>query len=244
VAAPRFRFRRPLNPSKLRARAVLAGLLLVVALVLGLPLLMVHISGVPWDHLADVGDAYGGASALLSAVALCGVGASLIYQQRQLRQEMVMIRRQQHFELIRLGIDDVDLLRAVDVELGEAPDGRQQAYLNLMTNYWHSMWELGEIDDEELRALGSSIFRGEVGCRWWAKYGESWIGTRQRPSRRRFIEMMSEACAAEVAWAAERPAIPQQSTSRRPALAAAAAAVIFGVIIGIDRSRRFRSIRY
>ena len=177
---------------------------MVISLVLGFPLLIVYLSGWPWDRLADVGDAYGGASALLSAVALCGVGASLVYQQRQLRQEMVMIRRQQHFEVVRLGIDDIDLLRALDVELAESPEGRQWAYLNLMTNYWHSMWELGEIDDEELRLLASSIFRGEIGRRWWAKYGNGWIGTRRRPGRRRFIDLMSEVCVAEGVAAAQR----------------------------------------
>lgn len=187
---------------------MVAGLVVLIALVLGFPLLIVYLSGWPWDRLADVGDAYGGASALLSAVALCGVGASLVYQQRQLRQEMVMIRRQQHFELVRLGIDDIDLLRAVDEELASSPDGRQQAYLNLMTNYWHSMWELGEIDDEELRLLAASLFHGELGRRWWLRYGNAWIGTRRRPGRRRFIDLMSEVCAAERVAAARRATDP------------------------------------
>ncbi|MEU8610347.1 DUF6082 family protein [Actinoplanes sp. NPDC048791] len=217
----------------------MAGLLLAIVLVLFFPLLIVHLSGLPWDRLADVGDAYGGASALLSAVALCGVGASLVYQQRQLRQEMVMIRRQQHFELVRLGIDDIELLRAVDQDLADSSDGRQQAYLNLMTNYWHSMWELGEIDDEELRELASSIFRGELGRRWWAKYGESWIGTRRRPGRRRFIDMMSEVCAAESAAAAVPVAAPERTVDRRRVAVMAAAVAIVAATIGV-RSLRLR----
>lgn len=201
MASRGFHPRALLNPSRARAGAVISGSIAAFVLVLGSPVLLVHLWGLPWGRVAEIGDAHGGASALVSAVALCGVGASLIYQQRQLRQEMLMFRRQQHFDLVRLGIDDAELLRAVDVDLGSSPDGRQQAYLNLMTSYWHSMWELGEIDDEELLLLASSIFRGEIGRRWWTRYGKSWIGTRRRPSHRRFVDLMSEAHAAEVAAA-------------------------------------------
>jgi hypothetical protein len=241
VPAHRLASRWPLGPSRLRTGAVLVGFSLVIALVVGFPLLIVYLAGLSWHDMADIGDAYGGASALLSAVALCGVGASLFYQQRQLRQEMVMIRQQQHFELIRLGIDDVSLLRAVDAELAECPDGRQRAYLNLLTNYWHAMWELDEIDDDELRDLASSMFRGQVGRRWWAKYGRSWIGTRPRPSGSRFIQVMSEACAAEDAAAARRPTTSRRSVDRRPAVAIAAAAVVCGAVIGINTVRRLHS---
>lgn len=189
MASRGFRPLALLNPSRARAGAVISGSIAAFVLVLGSPVLLVHLWGLPWGRVAEIGDAYGGASALVSAVALCGVGASLIYQQRQLRQEMLMFRRQQHFDLVRLGIDDTELLRAVDIDLGSSPDGRQQAYLNLMTN------------DEELLLLASSIFRGEVGRRWWTRYGKNWIGTRQRPSHRRFVGLMPEAHAAEVAAA-------------------------------------------
>jgi hypothetical protein len=195
---------RGLRSSKPSAVALWAGLAGAVALVLSFPVMLIALSGLSWDQLADMGDAYGGASALLSAIALCGVGISLISQQRQVRQEMVMIRRQQHFELVRLGIEDVELMGAVDERLAHASDARQQAYLNLMTNYWLAMWELDEIDADELRQLASSIFRGESGRRWWEQHGEGWIGTRGRPGRPRFIEILTEVWASESAAAAAR----------------------------------------
>ncbi len=79
-------------PTRPTVRTALTAFTCVVAAVLALPPLIMAASGrrLSWTDMADIGDAYGGASALLSAVALCAVGASLAYQQRQIRQEMAV----------------------------------------------------------------------------------------------------------------------------------------------------------
>jgi len=222
---------------------VLAALLGIVIMVLGFPLLMVQFSGsrLPWDKLADVGDAYGGASALLSAAAMCGVGASLVYQQRQLRQEMVMIERQQHFELVKLAIEDKDLMRAVDGGLAASPEGKQQAYANLTMNYWLSMWELGEIDDEELQGLTAVMFQSRIARTWWLSQEKTWLGTRFRPQRARFMAFVSEQCAAAASSAAATPAVPTpvptpRSLVRGTALITASL-VVAGAVIRVRQSR-------
>jgi hypothetical protein len=83
--------RRPVAAG-VRTGILIVGFGALLVLVLGSPLLMATVSGtaLPWGRLADVGDAFGGVSALLSAVALCGIGASLIFQQRQVRQEALL----------------------------------------------------------------------------------------------------------------------------------------------------------
>jgi Family of unknown function (DUF6082) len=221
--------------------AVLVGATLVV---LGFPLVMLHLSGsrLPWDRMADIGDAYGGASSLLSAAALCGVGASLVYQQRQIRQEAMMIERQQHFELIKLGLEDPHLLRALDRDLADSPVGRQIAYLNLLMNYWLAMWEIGEVDDEELFGLASGMFRYGVARDWWKQYGPTWIGTRVRPRRQRFIEVVSAACAA-----ADSPPPPsplaeagRRSSRWRHVVAVGVPVACAGIAVGVSRLRRDR----
>ena len=229
----------------MRAGLVVGGLLSVIVVVLGFPLLMVLLSGskLPWDRLADVGDAYGGASALLSAAALCGVGASLVYQQRQLRQEMSMIERQQHFDLVKLSLENPELMRALDEDLSSSPDGRQIAYLNLMMNYWLAMWELGEIDDSELTGLASGMFRGATARSWWGSYGSGWIGTRRKPRRQRFIDIVSAAHART----SVTPDVRGEETVKRSQSWIRIASVgiplaVAGAVVGVSRYRRARSV--
>lgn len=227
-------------PPRARATAIFIGLPFLAALILSFPLLAVRLSDnrLSWDRMADVGDAYGGASALLSAAALCAVGASLAYQQRQIRQEMAMIERQQHFELVKLGLDNFDLMPAVDADLAAAPHGRQQVYANLMMNYWLSMWELGEIDDGELRDLATGMFRSEIARTWWrTRGGEGWIGTVVHPRRRRFITIVSAACAEEEAVAVQ-PEGPSRRRKWRRRTTTAASLIVVIAAVGISRRRR------
>ncbi|MCM4084101.1 DUF6082 family protein [Paractinoplanes hotanensis] len=158
------------------------------------PLVMTRLSGtaLPWGRLADVGDTFGGVSALLSAVALCGIGASLIFQQRQVRQEFADIDRQQHIELLKLAIDNPELIEVLSPETAAGSHARHELYANLMMMYWLAIWELGEIDDEQLRAMTADMFRGEVARNWWRRVGGKWISTRARAGRRRFVAIVNE----------------------------------------------------
>jgi hypothetical protein len=170
-------------------------------LILGSPLLMVFLPGsaLPWDRLANIGDAYGGASALLSGLALCGVGASLIFQQRQVRQELAGLDRQQHMELLKLAIDNPELISVLDADAPHREDARAEIYANSTMMYWLAIWELGEIDEQELRGMASAMFGSELTRGWWQRVGDQWIGTRIRPDRVRFLEMVSEECTAAAA---------------------------------------------
>ena len=83
-----------------RLLLVASTVILAAGVVACAPFFLVEVASVPlpWSRLGDVGDAYGGASALLSAAALCGIGISLIYQQKQLKQELIGIDRQRHHD--------------------------------------------------------------------------------------------------------------------------------------------------
>jgi hypothetical protein len=191
---PPHRSKRPLPGP----RFLLVGLFLVAVLVMASPLLMVFLPGsaLPWDRLANIGDAYGGASALLSGLALCGVGASLIFQQRQVRQELADLDRQQHMELLKLAIDNPELIRVLDADAPHRTDARAEIYANSTMMYWLAIWELGELDEQELRGMASAMFGSDLTREWWQRVGGQWIGTRNRPDRVRFLEVVSEECAA------------------------------------------------
>ena len=53
-----------------------------------------------------------------------------------------------------------------------------------------------EIDEQELRGMASAMFGSDLTRQWWQRVGDQWIGTRNRPDRVRFLEVVSEECAA------------------------------------------------
>ncbi len=202
-------FRRRSRAATLRGGLVLLLLMVLVALVLGFPFLMVQlpVDALPWDRLADVGEAYGGASALLAAMALCGVGASLIFQQRQLRHQLMVADRQQHLELVKLGLNDPNLMATVDLDFAASSTVRQIAYLNLFMGYWKTMWLWDELSDERLRALVSTAFQSPDSRAWWQKYGDLWKF--DSPRDRRFIEIVTAAHAASTSRSQQPAARPR-----------------------------------
>ncbi|MCY1138417.1 DUF6082 family protein [Actinoplanes sp. Pm04-4] len=120
-----------------------------------------------------------------------GFGASLIFQQRQVRQEFADIDRQQHIELLRLAIDNPELIEVLSPATAAGKHARHELYANLMMMYWLAIWELGEIDDEELRAMAAEMFTGDVARLWWGRVGDKWIGTRAKAERRRFVAIIA-----------------------------------------------------
>jgi hypothetical protein len=235
---PRRPAQRILGLGNPRARLLAAGLVAVAVLVLASPLLMLVLpaSALPWARLANIGDAYGGVSALLSALALCGVGASLIFQRRQVRQELADFDRQQHMELLKLAIDNPELIQVLDAGAADREDARAEIYANLMMMYWLTIWELGEIGEQELRGMASAMFGSRLTREWWRRVGDNWVGTRNRPGRVRFLEIVSDECAA-----ARPGAEPPVSAPPWTFVFAGAAVVACGVVLA--RRRQGRRIR-
>ena len=59
-----------------------------------------------WSQLSSIGQTYGAISALLTAMALIGVVASLLFQAREVRLAKEQAIRMFHHELIRMQLDD------------------------------------------------------------------------------------------------------------------------------------------
>src|SRR5690242_93952 len=95
----------------LSVTAVLAVLAVLAAIALS-PLALLafkRTNGVDWTRLSEIGQTYGAASAVVSALALGGVALSLFLQTRQSRAEQVQAIRGIHTELVRMELEDLPL---------------------------------------------------------------------------------------------------------------------------------------
>ncbi|MEV6343699.1 DUF6082 family protein [Actinoplanes sp. NPDC051851] len=170
--------------------AVVSGC--VVGLVLASPLAMVGLLRLTddWSSLSDVGQAYGGISAVLSALAFCGIAVSVTLQWQQNRQMKMVAARERHFELNRLSLEDPTLIwdRSFSEDLEET---RRFVYLNLWVGYWLMQWDLRVMSEPELRVLLLAFFQDPTAHRWWAKTHPRWaFGSSRR--QRRFFEVIEE----------------------------------------------------
>ncbi|AZQ36246.1 hypothetical protein EJ357_24570 [Streptomyces cyaneochromogenes] len=114
------------------AAAVLAALLLS-------PFVLEDVSGskgVDWNRLSQVGAAYGFTSAIVSALALAGIAASLVVQNRQARAEQVQGIRSYYLELVRLELDDMALYQPVwgATDIADPHERKRHVYADLMMN--------------------------------------------------------------------------------------------------------------
>jgi hypothetical protein len=240
--------RRPRLPfgifrPRLRIAVISLGLAVGAGIVIWSPLLIYRLLGesLPWVSLANVGEAYGGASALLSAAALSGIGASLFLQTRQMRQEVMSLDKQRHFELIKLALENPEFFEIIDGSPLDAHDGKRKIYANLTLTYWLAMWELGEIGDRELRTLTSNMFRSSVSRDWWNQVNGYWITVRGR-RRRQFIQIVHQEWAsanAQAESAMDNAAAPSTKKHRAaPIWYAAASAVAAGLVAAHLHGRR------
>jgi hypothetical protein len=69
-------------------------------------------SGLNWSSLSNVGQTYGAVSALITALALGGVVISLLYRARDVDAARSQAIRTFQFELLRLELEDADLMWA------------------------------------------------------------------------------------------------------------------------------------
>jgi hypothetical protein len=114
----------------------------ILALILVSPLLLCEITqgnSIDWQKLSDAGQTYGAASALLSAVALIGVSASLLVQTRQDKVERIRMVRERHIELIQMILSDLKVYApATGVNVrsqSEANEYQSRIMVTLWANY-------------------------------------------------------------------------------------------------------------
>lgn len=157
---------------------MLVGTLLVfsgvLALVVFSPQLLRYVfdPSAGWARLSSIGQTYGAASAVLSALALVGVAFSLVLQQRESRSSREHALRALHIELLRMSLDNDAYLECWG-QIGDSVDNRdwyrQHIYINLIVSHWQMMWEIGALSENHLRLVSSQLFRGPLGRKYWSE---------------------------------------------------------------------------
>lgn len=175
---------------------VTLALMGVIGLVVISPLAMGGLGGLAedWDRLSLIGQTYGAASALLSVIALTGVGASLILQSRENKANREQALRSSHADLMRMAMDD-PLYAEIWAPLNP-PGGldlqRQHMYVNLVISHWEMEYGLGTLTDQHLRVIARAVFSTAPGHRYWQVARPvrmvSSVGSRER----RFHQILDE----------------------------------------------------
>ncbi|WP_217200340.1 DUF6082 family protein [Streptomyces buecherae] len=188
-----------------RGLAWVAATAAVLAVLLLSPFVLEGVSDardVDWNRLSQVGAAYGFTSAVVSALALAGVAASLIAQNRQARAEQIHGIRGYYLELARMELDDMALYQPVwgDTDIAEVHQRKRHVYADLMMNYAWMGYEVGTIPEPLLRDMLAGMFTGEAGRHYWERAHASWAASASG-SRvgRRFLVIVAEEHARAVA---------------------------------------------
>lgn len=175
--------------------AMAAALLALVAIS---PILFNQITlvkGANWANLGNIGQAYGGASAILAGIALLGIAGSLLIQIRQARTERVRLMRERHHELLRLVLDNPKVYAPV---LGTrtpatVDEVRQFLFATMSMNDTLLGYELGVFTKQTLtEEILPSMFATEPVRKWWAVSGKYWTPRADMTRReRQFMQIIN-----------------------------------------------------
>ncbi|HEU5027275.1 MAG TPA: DUF6082 family protein [Spirillospora sp.] len=190
-------------------------------------------SEVDWATLSDIGQTYGGVSALLSAGGLVAVGVSLSLQAREQRHAREQAARGTQFELMRIMLDDPAYLET----LGERTRGgltadelRRDIYLNLLLNWWQMRWEFGDMTEYEVRSMArADIFSGAPGRDYWRRNGEQRLLYAATKQGRSFNRLLAEECHKAVA---ENETAPDERRGRPVPLSPRLRAAVLLTVLG------------
>jgi hypothetical protein len=186
-------------PSWVRASAgttLLAFVVLLVVISMVAPFLAAWRGGSAWDwnHLADVGQAYGGVSAVLTGLGFCGIAISLLMQRRQNRLTLLYSIRDRQFDLVKLALDNPQFLFTENPTLPSDPTASLKVYANLQVGHWALLWDLGILKPPALQLLARRLFATPFARDWWNAWGTSYLDYRPR----RFFDIVDRECQAAV----------------------------------------------
>ncbi|HEY3503433.1 MAG TPA: DUF6082 family protein [Actinocatenispora sp.] len=236
-------------PRLVRVAVWCAVPLVMLAAVLLSPFALTAVTGggIDWERASAIGQTYGAASAILSAIALIGVGASIVLQARATNQARTQAVRQMHTDLIRMALDDPAYLPC----WGMGPrtvglDERQAGYINLILSHWQARWDLGLLDARILRVLVDDLFRAEAPRLYWAEFGATRVDTTHR-ARRSMLQIVDEQYRKAVtAGPPERPAavaapdatVPARRYDTGAVVVAGGLVALGAIAVGIGLRRR------
>ncbi|GID29650.1 DUF6082 family protein [Paractinoplanes brasiliensis] len=197
--------------ARLLLSTVLVGLLAGAVLISPVLLRLIDDGGSDWNRLGDIGQSYGPAAALFSALALC---VAVLVQRRQIRQERIRMAREMHADALRTAMDDPVYGQCWGSRV--TPEGVEERlfyYTNMVISTWLYAWECGELSDGAVRAYVRSMADSEIPRAYWRQYG-TWRLRAAHGTRRRFLAMVdAEFRSAEAAGPPSRAVEPARGSS-------------------------------
>ena len=174
-------------------RPLLVGSTLIVAiavclLVLASPLALGYLDDAgerDWQRLSEIGQTYGAVSALLAAIALGGVAASLALQARSARLEREHAFRSVHLGLVEYALGDPELLECFAfMSAATATERRQNLYCNQVYQALEMGFAVGAVNESFLRSSMREVLTSPAGRRWWSETSHNRPMPKDRTSRR------------------------------------------------------------
>jgi hypothetical protein len=234
------------------ARAALAlGIVLLVTLTLLSVMIVAWIGGIgsyDWTLVGNVGQSFGFAAAIFSALAFAALVWSVNLQVRESRAQRLEIHRQMHMQLISMALDDPNLQVAWPFHQDSLQAERRHYYLNLWFWWWRYNFQ-ANIDSEEATKFNLRYaLRSQAGRDYVERSRPNW-GAAEDASTGKFFALVEEAYsqalteppeAVSTALATSLNARAGES-SRANHAAWAASAMTSALVIGVlVRSRKFR----
>jgi Family of unknown function (DUF6082) len=152
--------------------------------------------GVNWSDLSNIGQTYGAVSALITALALGGVVISLLYQARDVSASRSQAIRTFQFELLRMELEDADLMWASGAPWGTAAPTdyghlRRHIFVHMWLSYWEGQFLLKEMSSRSVRSAARELFNGEPGREYWENSGNGRLASNEG-RRLQFLRIIDE----------------------------------------------------
>lgn len=177
----------------------------VVAAALGVVAKRSDIS-IDWRALGDVGQAFGTISAVLSAVALIGVGISLRYERQQARIAQNDTIRSLRTELLEFAIENPQYLKVWGFDSQAGPEEAQYAaYISLFFSYSKMSFDLDVLQDYELRQWCDVVFGDPDIVLFWENARNVYLGGKRSAKELRFATIVDRKYSAARQAALDRP---------------------------------------
>ena len=179
--------------SRLNARRslIMVGLFMAVITFLVLVILSPFVlraiatsSGLNWSSLSNVGQTYGAVSALITALALGGVVISLLYRARDVDAARSQAIRTFQFELLRLELEDADLMWASGAPWGAPVPAdyealRRHIFVHMWLSFWESQFVLREMSATSARLAARELFSAQPARDYWHYVGKGRLATNE-----------------------------------------------------------------
>jgi hypothetical protein len=146
-----------------------------------------------YSQASNIGQAYGAASAMLAALALAVVSASLVMQYNQFRHERIQVIHQRTEDLIKLAIEHPQYCQCWGARVSpEHVDERLFYYCGLVIKSWTRAWERGDLTEHEARNYLRLFFDSEVPRLFWQRHGDWNLYRKTRSRTGRFMALINE----------------------------------------------------